>query len=194
MSKRDELINRPIKGQEFDEVLVKYGYRFDEQSQERVFGAIGTTAQQKNIQSELASCDYSLIMANLTSSLDDFDMVEFVDELPAFDPADPMSLLMARENAELAYQKLPKEVKAKYENNPRKFAAALVNGEFGVYASTWQPSSEEVDAGAHVVSVDALFGELEKMRGELAELRSGARSAPGAGKGAPGADQEGGVE
>lgn len=176
MSARDDLLNAPFDGVVISPKVPRFGMIYDEKLGERVFRQIGIVDQQANIQSELASCDYTAIMQSLTSSLSDFDYDEFLDQVPKFDKADPMSLIAARENLQIAFQNLPKEVKAQYENNSRKFANDVIGGEFADMFASWQPDSQAdkdnktlVDGGgfsALEAKLDQLAVDLAGMRGE----------------------------
>lgn len=192
MSLRDNLIFKPFNGVKFKEKLPRFGYTFDEKTGERVFKQIGEIDQQANIDSELASCDYSLLMQSLTSSMSDFNFDEFVDSLPSYDRSDPMQLIVARENLQLAYENLPKEVKAKYENNSRKFADSIIGGEFSDLFASWQPV--EVDKSRSKGDLSDLEKKVEQLAADLIGMRGSSNGADGAAsnpdKGSVGGEKE----
>lgn len=174
MSLRDELKSRQIVGEVFEKKIPRYGYFVDKQSHERCFGQVGLVDQQANIQSELSTCDYSLLMQNLTTSMNDFDFDEFVDSLPSYDVSDPLSLVAAQEQFEISYQNLPKEVKAKYENNPRKFAVAIIDGKLADIVASWKNAEQAFEDNSRAdTSTDpkTMAKQLEQMRVELEKLR-----------------------
>ncbi|QXN75038.1 hypothetical protein [Microvirus mar12] len=171
MSLRDKLLHAPIRGVKFETKLPKFGYTFDEKTGERVFKQIGLVDQQANIDSELESCDYSVLMQSLTTSMRDFDFDDFLDDLPTFDKNDPMQLIAARENLQIAYQNLPKEVKATYENNSRKFADSIVGGQFGDLFASWKPD-QQADKDNNKGNLDDLAARVEQLTADLAGMRS----------------------
>lgn len=196
MSLRDNLKARTFVGETFAAKVPKYGYYYDDKTHERVFGQIGVVDRQADVQSELATCDYSLLMASLTSSLDDFSYTDFVDSLPSFDISDPLAIVAAREQCEIAFKSLPKEVKAKYANNPRQFAAAIANGNFGVDIADWAPKSvtkqdQQDTTGAPAAAQADMLAQLDELKRQLADLRGAGDAAPGTDSGA-GRENQGG--
>lgn len=192
MSRREELTFREVKGISFEEKQPRFGYAYDSEKMERVFRQIGERDVQADIQSELLSCDYTMIMQSLNPSVRDFDFDSFVEDLPKFDKSDPMAIVAAREDMELAYQYLPKEVKAKYGNSPRKFAASIINGEFADSIASWQPPvSEDTPSDGELVAADLLERIAKLEAAAAANAAGGAASAPPASDGAANANQGG---
>lgn len=173
MSIRNDLMfKRQPPTQEFSPIIDRYGYYFDEKNGERLFGVIGQKDIQADIQSELAGCDYQLIMRGLNPSISDFDtdmLDDILEGIPPIDPKDPLSAIAMRENLKIAYDKMPAEVKARYGNNKYLFANSIVNGEFADYFDSLKQSADEASK-VDTVNFNELVEELGQLRTKVAEL------------------------
>lgn len=129
MSKR-QLFYEPVEGEKIDSVIDRFGMYINNEG-DHVFGVIGKTDCSADINSYLEQSDYSLIMSALNPAVSDFSYADdIIDMVCSIDPSDLIAVSRLSKNLELAFDELPLKEREFYENNPRKFTADVLRGEF----------------------------------------------------------------
>lgn len=186
MNKR-KLFYSPVRGEKINSVIDKYGMYIDENG-DRVFGVIGKTDCSADVNSYLEQSDYTLIMSAFNPSSSDFDFADDIFEMVnSVDPTDLIAVSRLTKNLELAFDELPQKEREFYGNNPRKFTADVVRGEFADRITKDREQLEIKQVARSPVDVPvgnsdeftALRKELDAVRAKIEQTSSGANGNQG---------------
>lgn len=108
-------------GKTYSRVVKEYGYYYDNEKRDRVFGVIGEKPVADEIASHKAECDMSFIKEHLLQNGSDV-----IDEALMGDcshiSSDLLTNLNLAETAKQAFYRLPTAIRERYDNNINKFA------------------------------------------------------------------------
>lgn len=154
---------------EFKKTVNKYGYYLDDEKK-RVFGVIGSVDFVELINSHLAQCDYSQIMASLMPSSAEFS--DFEDVLALEEKiSDPNDGLYYMSLLQDEFQKLPLEVKERYGKDFSIFARDFIGGGFANFISEKYGVDKGLESDIDsVVETSATVGSAPGFDREFKEL------------------------